>query len=178
VIALTCGNHNLRHNLKSVIHVVTITTGSQSSHMGHTCGSLPGMDRTVRENALKLAGQLEHAETADDPMLPGVIRGLSRVIGRYLAGNPAGTGLADGIHPARARLRELLAERGEQGATAGTLWDLLRAEGHGVARETLHRWLAADERAGLVRRPEQPRRKTGSWVIKQPPVVFRAGEQE
>jgi hypothetical protein len=146
--------------------IVTITTGSQRSQHDHTCGSLPGMDRTVRENALKLARQLECAEPGD-PLLPGVLRGLSRVIERYLAGNPSEIEVNGRIHPARARLRELLADRGEQGATAGTLWTLLQAEGNSVARETVQRWLAADEQQGLARRPVRSHLASSRWVSAQ-----------
>jgi hypothetical protein len=134
------------------------------------------MDRTVRENALSLADQIVHAKAGDDPMLPGVLRGLSLVIGRYLDGKPPETAVADGgIHPAHKRMLELLEERGEQGATIGLLWSLLRAEGLTVARETVHRWLAADERQGLVRRPGRPHRPVSRWVCVKPPTMFQAG---
>ena len=107
-----------------------------------------------------------------------MLRGLSRVIDRYLAGNPPETAADGGIDPRHIRMRELLAERGEQGAPARVLWTLLLAEGHAPARETLHRWLAADEVLGLVARFGRPHRRTSAWVIQEPPARFRAGEPE
>jgi hypothetical protein len=49
-----------------------------------------------------------------------------------------------------ARLREILAQQGTEGATLRQLQAWLSAEGLNVARETLHRWLIADQEAGLV----------------------------
>jgi hypothetical protein len=50
------------------------------------------------------------------------------------------------------RVREILAQQGSQGATIAQLHRWLSAEGLNVPRETLHRWLAGDETAGLVHR--------------------------
>ena len=118
----------------------------------------------MREKALELAGRLERVEAGDDPLLPGVMRGLRRVIDRYLDGNPPEIAADDGIHPARARMRELLAARGPDGYRARDLWMLLQAEGYVLARETLHRWLAADQVLGLVEQHGIARAGSSKWV--------------
>ena len=59
------------------------------------------------------------------------------------------------LNPARKRMRELLIERGRPGYKPDTLWHLLQAEGHTVARETVQRWLRADEQLGYVYRPRR-----------------------
>lgn len=125
------------------------------------------MDRTVREKALELSGRLERVEAGDDPLLPGVLRGLRRVIDRYLDGNPPEIAADGGIDPRRLRMREILAAHGEQGAPARVLWAELEAERSGVARETLHRWLAADEVLGLVERHGVARTPSSKWVSAQ-----------
>jgi hypothetical protein len=53
-------------------------------------------------------------------------------------------------HPARERMRRLLAERGPDGCQARILWDQLNYGGPYVARETVQRWLATDEEQGYV----------------------------
>jgi hypothetical protein len=65
------------------------------------------------------------------------------------------------LRPERKRMRELLIQRGPAGYTAGKLWDQLCSEGLNVARETVCRWLAADEKKGYVFRTGKPRSR---WV--------------
>jgi hypothetical protein len=69
---------------------------------------------------------------------------------------------ADPPHPARKRLRQLLADAGRRGQTGGWLHGQLADAGYPVARQTLHDWLARDEQAGLVVR------SGNGWVRKQP----------
>ena len=56
------------------------------------------------------------------------------------------------LHPARERMRQLLIDRGSRGYAPGLLWDRLCAEGLTVTRETLQRWLVADEKEHYVLR--------------------------
>lgn len=65
------------------------------------------------------------------------------------------------LHPAHERMRQLLAERGEQGYRAADLWDQLRSEDLAVTRETVHRWAAADEKKGYIVRTGKP---VSRWV--------------
>jgi hypothetical protein len=55
------------------------------------------------------------------------------------------------VHPARRRMRELIAARGILGATPDFLTKALEREGKGMARETVTRWCSADSKAGLLR---------------------------
>lgn len=71
----------------------------------------------------------------------------------------------ENIHPARRRMREILAARGVQGATPGRIGDQLKADGMGVARETVQRWLAQDSEAGIVHSADY-----GRWVIGPDPA--------
>jgi hypothetical protein len=70
------------------------------------------------------------------------------------------------LHPARKRMRQLLIERGHDGYRAGILHEQLCTEGLNVARETVQRWLNADEKKGYVFRTDKPRSK---WVWKLAP---------
>jgi S-DNA-T family DNA segregation ATPase FtsK/SpoIIIE len=54
-------------------------------------------------------------------------------------------------HPARARMLEILRQRGVMGATPADLHRRLTSEGLAVARETVQRWLKDEEKAGNVR---------------------------
>lgn len=55
------------------------------------------------------------------------------------------------VHPARARMLEILTQRGVMGATPADLNRRLAAEGLSVARETIQRWLKDEEKAGRVK---------------------------
>ncbi|MCW2929878.1 MAG: hypothetical protein JWM19_840 [Actinomycetia bacterium] len=66
-----------------------------------------------------------------------------------------------GVNPIRIRAREILAARGQMGASPGSLLDALSREGMTIARETLSRWLAADEKAGHVHHADHGRWKYG-----------------
>lgn len=59
------------------------------------------------------------------------------------------------LHPGRVRMREYLASRGPLGSGVAQIMSVLEHEGIGVARETVHRWLAEDrdEGSGLVHHP-------------------------
>lgn len=65
------------------------------------------------------------------------------------------------VDPRRARMREFLIERRWQGATVGRIGTRLANEGLTCPRETLHRWLADDEKAGMVRRTGKPHHR---WI--------------
>ena len=56
------------------------------------------------------------------------------------------------VDPRHEALRRIVRENGLHGITAGHALSRLEAEDMIVARETVQRWLAADEKAGLVRR--------------------------
>jgi hypothetical protein len=70
------------------------------------------------------------------------------------------------LHPARKRMRQLLMQRGRDGYRAGILHEQLCSEGLNVARETVQRWLNADEKLGYVFRTDKPRSK---WVWRLAP---------
>jgi hypothetical protein len=88
------------------------------------------------------------------------------LLSEFEAGGP-GSGTVDeddderSLHPARKRMRLLLIGRGREGYRPGVLWAMLKAEGHEVARETVSRWLAADEKKGYVIRTGKPRSR---WI--------------
>ena len=100
---------------------------------------------------------------------------LDQAAGRGMAtmladGDPAkfeevlrGGGMQDPekVHPARRRYREILSARGTLGATPKVLLERLQEEGLDIARETLSRWLSADQAAGLVHNPDYARWKYG-----------------
>jgi hypothetical protein len=65
------------------------------------------------------------------------------------------------LHPARKRMRELLAGRGARGATPAQLHQWLADEKITVARETVQRWLKDDETQGIVHNPDYSRWKYG-----------------
>ncbi len=65
------------------------------------------------------------------------------------------------IDPRYRRMRELLIQRGLPGYSVGRLVTMLAAEGKDAPRETLHRWLAKDEKNTLVRRTGSPAHR---WV--------------
>ena len=67
------------------------------------------------------------------------------------------------LHPARKRMRQLLIDRGHDGYQAGKLHEQICKEGLNVARETMQRWLNADEKKGYVFRTGKPRSR---WVWK------------
>jgi LAGLIDADG DNA endonuclease family protein len=69
------------------------------------------------------------------------------------------------LHPAHKRMRLLLIGRGAEGYKAGILHTMLLAEGLTVARETVQRWLAADEKKGYVYRTGKPRSR---WIWRLP----------
>ena len=54
------------------------------------------------------------------------------------------------VHPARARMLALLAESGVMGMTPVRIGQRLEAEGAGVARQTIQKWLAEELDAGRV----------------------------
>jgi predicted GIY-YIG superfamily endonuclease len=60
------------------------------------------------------------------------------------------------IDPRRTRIRSFLHVRGAPGYTVGRLVILLAGEGLICPRETVQRWLAADEADGLVKRTGKP----------------------
>jgi hypothetical protein len=60
------------------------------------------------------------------------------------------------IDPRQARMREILIERRWQGATVNRLVTRLASEGLTTPRETVQRWLAKDEKAGMCRRGGKP----------------------
>ncbi len=109
----------------------------------------------------------------DDEILAGMLLELDRTLSQYLsrpyqprhrsasqADHPdQGCGPADhraGIDPRRRRMRQLLATFGPDGCQVHWLRARLRSESIFVARETLQRWLAADEALGLSRRTGPP----------------------
>jgi hypothetical protein len=63
------------------------------------------------------------------------------------------------VHPGHIRVRELLAGRGVQGASAKMLLNILEQEGIAPVRETLHRWLREDRDVDLIHHPTYRR-----WV--------------
>ena len=71
------------------------------------------------------------------------------VSGAELAGLGQQTGERAG-NPARRRMLELLERAGVMGMTPNALGLGLEAEGMGVARQTIHEWLAAELNAGRV----------------------------
>lgn len=79
---------------------------------------------------------------------------------------PAGAGQPavadDEASPARRRMREFVG-RGPHGATPKMIMSLLESEGTGVARQTVQRWLAEDESAGLLEHGT-----FGRWHAKTP----------
>jgi hypothetical protein len=116
-------------------------------------------------NALILlarAGRLPN----EDLRLTAMLWELVQVLANHLAGAPEPAGDAEPlaqagpldpfrpqhVDPRRVRMREILARHEGPGIRAGRLRAMLTAESMGVARETVQRWLAADEREGLVRR--------------------------
>lgn len=70
------------------------------------------------------------------------------------------------VDPRRKRMREILIERRWQGATVGRLGTRLANEGLTTPRETLHRWLADDEKAGMCRRGGRPHH-LWKWVFSE-----------
>lgn len=66
-----------------------------------------------------------------------------------------------GVNPTRIRAREILAARGEMGASPNYILDTLHQEGHVLARETLQRWLAADQEDRIVHKASHGRWKIG-----------------
>ena len=54
------------------------------------------------------------------------------------------------VDPRHEALRRIVRENGLHGITAGRALSRLESQGKTVARETVQRWLAADEKAGLV----------------------------
>lgn len=62
-----------------------------------------------------------------------------------------------GVHPGRQLIRDRLKEHDGQGYRSGTLHRWLGERDVSVARETVQRWLAADEKLGLVMRTGRPR---------------------
>jgi len=54
------------------------------------------------------------------------------------------------VDPRHEALRRIVRENGLHGITAGRALSRLESQGMTVARETVQRWLAADEKAGLV----------------------------
>lgn len=65
------------------------------------------------------------------------------------------------IHPARKRMRELLATRGTAGASPKWLFDHLENEGLKFVRETGQRWLKQDEGLGIIHQASYGRWKIG-----------------
>lgn len=61
--------------------------------------------------------------------------------------------------PRRLRARAILESKGVNGATPKLIMDTLQLEGMPAVREVLQRWLADDEKAGLVHRADY-----GRWV--------------
>ena len=66
-----------------------------------------------------------------------------------------------GVNPIRIRAREILAARGHMGGSPGQILEILHREGHMLARETLQRWLSADEKDGIVHHADHGRWKIG-----------------
>jgi hypothetical protein len=62
-------------------------------------------------------------------------------------------------------MRELLIGRGREGWKADALWHQVLSDGNQVARQTLHAWLADDEKLGYVYRTGKPRSR---WVWRLP----------
>jgi hypothetical protein len=56
------------------------------------------------------------------------------------------------VDPRQERMREVVRHAPVTGIQAAGILTRLQVEGMDPARGTLHRWLAADEQAGLVRR--------------------------
>jgi predicted GIY-YIG superfamily endonuclease len=128
----------------------------------------------ARWHAVKLSQQLltRSAALSADPQLPASLRALSRDIAGYLstadeddwAGDPVAVAAeADvtGLDRRRIRIRWLLAQQGDRGLPTRQITAMLLADGTRVARETVQRWLAADESAGLVSRTGPPQHR---WV--------------
>lgn len=67
------------------------------------------------------------------------------------------------VDPRRKKLREILIRRGLQGYTVSQLGRRLADDGMTTPRETIHRWLVADEQGGYVRRSGGPHHRW-SWV--------------
>jgi len=79
-----------------------------------------------------------------------------------------GGGMSDpekDTHPARVRMREILAARGVTGATPKTLGYKLEEDGLPVARETIQRWLAKDAEKDYVHQA-----RFGLWRIGPDPA--------
>ena len=80
--------------------------------------------------------------------------------------NPGAVRPAVAVDARRIRMRQVLAQAGGQGMSVSELVARLAAEGAAPQRETVHRWLAADERQAMVRRPAsylRPRARRWVW---------------
>jgi hypothetical protein len=95
-----------------------------------------------------------------DPLLSSIEDGGPAAVSEYDDGENGRP-----LHPAHKRMRLLLIGRGREGYKVGVLWPMLLAEGLTCSRETVHRWLAADEKKGYVYRTG----KVGSrWIWRLP----------
>jgi hypothetical protein len=76
------------------------------------------------------------------------------------------------VHPAKIRMREILAARAN-GASVKVLMDILEQEGIGVTRETVHRWLREDRAAELAHHP-----KFRCWMAGPGPNYSSEGDDD
>jgi hypothetical protein len=107
-------------------------------------GHIPGFARAAR----RLGPQPDDEETR---------RAFDEITGsmELLGDDPEAT-----AHPGRARMLELLAKAGVMGMTPASICSRLEAEGIGVVRQTIHKWLTEELDAGRVRKATY-----GRWTV-------------
>jgi hypothetical protein len=113
--------------------------------------------RWTRPHGQELLAQWRGQAGVKPPLDPGDDENLKRIA--HLDFDPEAP-----VDPRHARMREILIERRWQGATVARLTRQLANEGLTTPRETVHKWLREDEKAGMCRRGTKPHH-LWKWVF-------------